>query len=403
MELYKHQKEIVSRFPKRHVLVWGTGSGKSLAAIELAIKTREYVLIICPKSLKSDWKKRFLDLELLKGKTFIWNVITKEEFRRDWEKLEEYKCVILDEAHYFFGMKSAMSKSLAWYFKKWNTPYRYMLTATPFRSSPWDIYRMCELLGYRINYINFFHQFFYHVQMGGKQIPMMREGKEDEIAALVAKVGNTVKLEDCADVPEQNFETEYFDLTSEQKKAVDAIQDVLSIVRYTSIHQITGGSLKGDGYVEDQFFKSDKIERLKDIVENNDKLIVVCRYNNEIKMIQKLLLNSGKPTFVINGSVSGEDRHDIIKQISTMDRYVLLVNAVCSEGWEAPDCPLMVFYSYSFSLKDYIQMKGRILRINRLKKNTYLSLIVKETIDQDIFEMITIKKHDFHLAIYEKN
>lgn len=400
-KLYKHQQSIVDEFPQRRVLVWETGTGKSLAAMALArkvtmIEHAAKVLVICPKSLKSDWQFRIKDLPDFKK----WHVVTKEEFKRDWAKLEEYVCVIVDECHYFHGMKSAMSKSLEKYFKKWNTPYRYMLTATPFRSSAWDIYRMCELLGHKMNYWSFLHKFFYYVMMGSRQVPLAREGMEEEIAKLVATVGNTVKLEDCADVPTQTFETEYFELTKDQNKAIENITEIMPIVRYTQIHQITGGSLKGDGYVEDRFFKSDKLDRLKDIVSDNDRTIVVCRYNNEIDMIMEHVLSEGKPVFMINGSISGEDRHEIIKQMNGLSKYVLLVNAACSEGWEAPGCPLMVFYSYSFSLKDYIQMKGRILRINALKKNTYLSLVTRETIDQDIFETITIKKHDFHLAIY---
>lgn len=297
-------------------------------------------------------------------------------------------------------MKSAMSKSLEKYFKKWKTEYRYFLTATAYRSSPWDIYRMCQLLGKTMSYPEFFNKFFYHVQMGSRQIPMVRKGIEGEIAKLVAQVGSTVKLEDCVDVPDQIFETEYFELTKEQKKAIGGLTDPMPIVRYTAEHQIAGGTLKSDGYTEDQVFQSDKFDRLMDITKDNERLIVVCRYNNELEHIRGSIKDI--PVYLINGSVSGEERHAIINEVNGSKRYVLLLNAACSEGFEVPACPLMVFYSYSFSLKDYIQMRGRILRINALKKNLYLSLVTRRTIDEDIFETVTVKKQDFHLAIYKK-
>ncbi len=73
----------------------------------------------------------------------------------------------------------------------------------------------------------------------------------------------------------------------------------------------------------------------------------------------------------------------------------------CSEGYELPTFPLMVFYSYDFSLKNYIQMLGRIQRINAIKKNVYLSLVVKDSIDSDVFTSLK-KKEDFDIAIYNK-
>ena len=62
---------------------------------------------------------------------------------------------------------------------------------------------------------------------------------------------------------------------------------------------------------------------------------------------------------------------------------------------------VMVFYSYDFSLKNYIQIKGRIQRINNIKKNVYFSLVVKGTIDEDVFKCIQ-RKEDFDIEIYER-
>jgi superfamily II DNA/RNA helicase len=73
-----------------------------------------------------------------------------------------------------------------------------------------------------------------------------------------------------------------------------------------------GGTLKGDGYVDDKFIKSNKIERLKEIIEENPRSIVVCRYNNEIKMLEEELKDI-VPVYVINGQVN--DREDIVKKL----------------------------------------------------------------------------------------
>ena len=94
-------------------------------------------------------------------------------------------------------------------------------------------------------------------------------------------------------------------------------------------------------------------------------------------------------------------KRQILSQLKNQDSYVLLVNAAVSEGWELSTCPLMIFYSYDFSLVNYIQMLGRIQRANNIKRNTYISLVIKDTIDEAIYKKIQ-KREDFHINIYAK-
>lgn len=404
MKLFAHQQKFLDQNPDKHALIWGTGSGKSLTALEWALLKRCPVLIICPKGLKTQWQNTLVSWDKIDAPSIL--ILTKEEFKRQVKHLPSYPAVIVDEAHYFFGMKSALSKALHAYFKTHNTPHRLFLTATPYRSSPWDVYRLMELLGHKSipSWFMFQNQFFYKVSMGGRMIPMPKKNMDRELTDYIRLVGSVVRLEDCIDVPPQIFDVEYFSLTKTQSKAIKEAYDPLPIVRFTKIHQICGGTLKGDEYSPSQVFESDKMDRLLDIVDTHDKMIVVCRYNNEIDILSDRLRQKGTHLVKsINGDVPGEERQAILELLRMSPKYVLLVNAACSEGWELSDCPLMVFYSYSFSLLNYVQMLGRIQRINNIKKNTYLSLIVKGTIDEDIYKTIVDKKMDFHLSIYSQN
>ena len=396
-ELYKHQQELIWKNPSRHLLAWGTGTGKTRTKIELAYKNCSSFLVICPKSLKENWRREIGKWN--RGRISSWHVVSKEEFRRDWGVLEEYEGIIVDEAHFFSGMSSKMSKSLLLYTKKWNTKYMWMGTATPFLSSAWNIYMLAKQLGIEWSYWKFKNQFFYDVPMGHRVIPVQRKGIEDELAALVNVIGNTVRMEDCVDMPDQVFETEYFKLTTEQKKAIEGIEETNHIVRWTKIHQICGGHLKGDEYVASTEITCDKLERLKEVAEENKQMIVVARYLGEIEMIERELKADGRNVFVIQGET--KEKQSILDILKDTPEYTLIVSAGCSEGWELPGCPLMVFYSYDFSLKNYIQLLGRIQRINNVKKNTYLSLVVEDSIDEDVYKSMMDKK-DFHVALYKK-
>jgi superfamily II DNA or RNA helicase len=403
MKLYKHQQELLDKNPLKHLLAFECGTGKTITAILLAEKNtysiNNRILVICPKSIKDQWIE---NISSISKKPMSFVVMTKEEFKCNSNIIGEYKGIIVDECHFFANYKSGMAKALMGYIKKYNPRCIYLLTATPYLSSMWNLYTLGYILGEKYDWKKWDNFFFNRILMGRKIIPIQKTKIngvpiEDYIAKVVNKIGTTVKLSDVADVPEQQFFTEYFDLTKEQTKAIENIIDVEPIVRWTKIHQICGGSLKSDGYNEDQYFKSEKFERLKELCQEHKKIIIVCRYNAEIDYLEKELSNYDLAK--ITGKTKA--KNELVRSLNNKDDAIVLVNASCSEGYELPTFPVMIFYSYDFSLKNYVQMIGRILRINKLKKNIYISLVVKGTIDEDVYKCIN-KKQDFQIALYEK-
>jgi len=185
-------------------------------------------------------------------------------------------------------------------------------------------------------------------------------------------------------------------LTKEQKDGIESIEDIMPIVRWTKIHQICGGFLKGNEYENGREYKAEKMNRLLDLCDEHSKVAVVCRYNAEIANLSLKLTK--KKVFVINGAT--KDRDSVVNEINNTDKCVVLIQAACSEGYNLPTIPVMIFYSYDFSLKNYIQMCGRIQRINAVQKCVYISLTVRKTIDEDVYKCI-MSKQDFNIAIYK--
>ncbi len=396
---YTHQKIILELGPKKHLLAWGCGTGKTYTAIKLC--GNKSTLVICPKSIKEQW---FNEVE----KHAEWSmgqVFTKEEFKKNHLRCGRFGCIIVDESHFFHGMtgfrkKSGMLKALLAYIKLHNPEKIYLLTATPYMSTPWNIYAAAQILGYNWDYKKYKEYFFSMVNFGGRfPVPVIKKNIEKDIANLVRRLGSTISLQDCFDVPEQTYQVEYFKLTAEQKKAIEGLEEE-GIARWTRIHQICGGTLKSDGYSANAEYECEKMDRVLQLAEEHDKLIIICRYNHEIEVIgNKIKQKLSKIYHKINGSV--RNRHEIIKEAEKSKEAIVIIQASCSEGFELPSFPVMVHYSYDFSLKNAIQMQGRILRANHLKKNVYISLVVKGSIDEDVYKCIQAKK-DFDLEIYNK-
>lgn len=404
--LYEHQRRIIEAMPRRIALVHDTGTGKSRTWIEMANKalgenSAARALLVCPKGLRFNWRQN--ELAKYADEPGRFDVMTKEEFRRDAAGLPRYAVVGVDEAHHFFGRTSAMSKALVSFVRHTGPDYLTLMTATPYRSSPWDIYRMAEILGYRLNYMDFVKTFFYEVNMGGRAILMPRNNISDKLSEVVARFASIVRMDQVVDVPEQVFETEYFALSPDQKRELKALVEPMAATRFVREHQITGGTLKGNEYEPDRTFACDKADRVVELALENDRMVVVCRYNLELEHLRGLIKAAGRDDVeVIYGETKPEDRHRIVENTKTANRYVILVNAAVGEGWRAATCSLMVFYSYSFELLHYVQMKGRIQEAANIKSNTYLSLVTKGEIDEHVYHTIVVKRMDFQNHIYDR-
>lgn len=399
MELYAHQKELLELNPAKCGIFFGMGAGKTAVAIKLADKNAFRAVVVVPKSLKEQWR----------GEIAMWRskcefiVYTKEEFKKKIDKIPQTNCLICDEVHIAgANWKSQLHGAIAYYLKKNNVQFVYLLTGTPYTSTCWSIYSIGKLLGRDWKWYDWKKRFFYDVKMGGRYIPVQRKGIEEEIAEITNKIGFTKRLDELIDVPEQTFLTEYFDLNKEQKKMINSLTDVLPIVRFTKIHQIEQGCLKSDGYSDDWVTDCEKTNRIIELCEYNPKIAIAARYNLQLEHYKNVLSKKfpERTIYIINGET--ENKSEIVDKINDSNDAILLINAMCSVGFNLYSVPLLVFASLDFSYTNFVQLAGRLLRINHPKKNVYITLITNgKSIDKEVARCVEDKK-DFNIAIYDR-
>lgn len=394
LELYKHQQEIVDENKPKLGLFHSPGLGKTITLLELAKKNKVKALIICPKGIKNQW------IDYVESYNTGHVVMTKEEFRKNYNNLPKFDAVIVDECHHFSGPKSKLHKTLMWYMKHHDVHYRWLATGTPYRSSPMNIYALGKLLGHNWDYWRFFNQFFSMVQMGTRQVPVPRKGIEDELESYVKQIGVTLAMESVVDVPEQTFNTEVLELTESQQQAIKDINEPVAISRFTKEHCVEQGFSYGNEYEADQVFESNKTDRIVELCYTWNSIAIVARYTLQISLLEKRLKQEfpNREMFVISGST--KDRHDVVNKINNCINPIVLIQSQCSEGYELPKIDAMVFASLDWSHVNHTQMKARILRMNALKENAYYYLL-SEGIDESVYK--TIMNHqDFHERLYAK-
>lgn len=391
--LYAHQKAFLDKKLDRSALIWSCGTGKTKTAIEWSQTNKNYTirnvshsstLIICPKALKTNWKNEVIKL----GKETDYLVLTKEEFRKKADTLPNFDQVIVDEVHMGFLTplwKSQMSKALKDYLKRHEVKRVLLLTATPYTSSPWNVYNLAYLTGNKWDWRKFRYEFFNDIRMGPRIVPVPKKGCEKKLAALIKKIADVVDINDVMDVPLQlHTEPEVFDLTPAQQRLIKDAYDPLPIVRFTAQHQIEQ--------------KGDKNERIRYLVEENDKVAIVCRYKSQIEDLA-LLLEDYSP-YVISGDT--KDRHSICLEVESKPRAVVIIQADCGVGFELPSFPICIFASMSYSYTSKKQMEGRFLRANKPSRTTFMYLLTEgDSVDRAIYNCM-LKKEDFSIALYSK-
>lgn len=410
INFYDIQKQIILDDKENTGVFLGTGVGKTLTCLVLG---RGRILVVCPKQQKLDetWQKNNAKFELGKNLT----VVSKEEFRRDWDILPAFDTVIFDEGHNMMGVlpetrqrnkvqipkTSQLFEAALLYLRKHKPQRLYIATATP-GSKPMNVWACAKLMGKDWDFFKFRSTFYFPTMMGRRQVwlPRKDEQTRQRLALAVQKLGYTGGLADFMDVPEQTHVVEYLELTDEQKKAIKQIEEDEAdpFVRRARMRTIENGVLYGkkvenisdreDRMVKDvQLFKNKKIDYILDRTDEFKKIFIFAAFTAQVQMIADTI---EALTDLDVKTVTGEtkDRATVFEEMERMKEGVVVVQAAICEGYRVPSAPCMIFASKSNRFVHYEQGKGRILDGQHLKKNLYIHLVVKGGADEACHDSI---------------
>lgn len=226
------------------------------------------------------------------------------------------------------------------------------------------------------------------------------------------------KKEDCLDLPAKIYQTVEIELTEDQKKAYDQIKkqyllDVghstvsaaLAITRLIKLQQIVSGFILDDEG-KTHLLNSKRPTVVKEILEDlgGKKVIVWCRYQNDIKILKEVL-NAFNPVAYYGETDVDQRKESLDKFVSDPTCLVFLSNP--SVGGTGVDglqkvCDTVIYYSNSFSAEDRWQSEDRVHRHGQTKSVTYIDLIAEKTIDEKIVKALRSKKSVADLVMDNK-
>ena len=375
MELYPHQVKAVEKLRNGSILWGGVGTGKSLAAVAYYIKAEQpkdvYVITTAKKRDSLDWEKEFVAYGVGKAKdATVAGVLTVDS----WNNIGKYTHVkesffIFDEQRLVGSGEWSKSFIKIAKYNRW-----IMLSATP--GDTWiDYIPVFVANGFYKNRTQFKRE---HVVYNNySKFPKV--DRYTNVGRLV-RLRNDILVE-MPYLPHTVRHTEIVKVEYDE----DAFKRVLKgrwhvfeerpIKNVAELFYVLRKVVNGD---------SSRFLAVRKLMVKHPKLIVFYNFDYELDILRNLAEDA--PLAEWNGH-----KHE---ELPPGDKWVYLVQYVAgSEGWNCVETDAMVFYSLTYSYKNFHQAHGRIDRLNtEFKDLYYYTLKSKAVIDVAVGKSLASKK-----------
>ena len=356
MTLYPHQQKFIDDNPRGAILCYETGCGKShVGKLWLSRPERnKNAVVLCPKQIKKNWQGD-------------WTTYTFEEFKKasKEDKLPENPSAILvDEcdmvASPLFEAKKRSQRTEALYNYIMANPQAdiLLLTATPVRSTPANMHTLLVLSRIKPATKECWLRYrdLYYALTNMPYLPrpawLPKKGWQREMQPLIDKYTYTALMSDVVDLPPETHE-----VIRLKEPDYEENEEWEPAKQFSEDHRLE---------------QRGKDKTITSISRGYRKVVVVCRYRQQIDELHKKL-SKERETFVLDGRT--RDVGQVVADAEASGECYLIVQAQVGAGFELPSFAVMIFASMSYGARDYVQMKGRVKRINALKPLKYFYLL----------------------------
>jgi len=413
----EHQKEAIQKLVenKKFILADDMGLGKTTSTIIAALESNsKKVLIICPATLKINWKREIENYSnksvyIAEGKNFspdadfvIINYDIIKNFHDTKKKGESqildsnFDLVVVDEAHYIKNGTAQRTKLINDIVK--SVDRLWLLSGTPMTSRPIDYYNLLNLvdsptarnwMAYVIRYCQ-----GYQFNAGGRKIWNVTGASNLE--ELRDRTSGTILRrlkEDVLDLPDKIITPVYLRLKSKNYEEVmgeyydwyDKNPDeskslTVQFTKLTKVRQI----------IADEKI-SQTIELAENIIEQGKKVIIFCNFTDSLN---KIVEHFGKISVKLDGSMSKPNRQHSVDEFQDNEKVRVFVSNLKAGGVgiTLTAAEAVIFNDISFVPSDMAQAEDRAYRYGQKNNVLIYYPIFDNSIEAVIYDMVNAKK-----------
>ena len=413
----EHQKEAIQKLVenKKFILADDMGLGKTTSTIIAALEANsKKVLIICPATLKINWKREIENysdksIYIAEGKNFstdadfvIINYDIIKNFhdpkkKDDSEILKaNFDLVIVDEAHYIKNGQAQRTKLINDLVK--TVDRLWLLTGTPMTSRPMDYFNLLSLvdspvsrnwMAYAIRYCQ-----GYQFNVGGRKIwnitgaSNLEELRERTAGTILRRLKeNVLDLPDKIITPvylrlkSKNYEEvmgEYYDWYDKNPDESKSL--TVQFSKLTKVRQI----------IADEKI-SQTIEIAENIIEQDKKVIIFCNFTDSLN---KIIEHFGKSAVKLDGSMSKPERQRSVDEFQDNPKVKVFVGNIkaAGVGITLTSAEAVIMNDLSFLPSDHAQAEDRAYRYGQKNNVLVYYPIFENTIEGVIYDILNNKK-----------
>ena len=412
-----HQKESIQKLVenKKFILADDMGLGKTTSTIIAAIEANaKKVLIICPATLKINWKREIENYSdksvyIAEGKNFniesdyvIINYDIIKNFHDPKKKTDSqilnsnFDLVIVDEAHYIKNASAQRTKLINDIVK--SVERIWLLTGTPMTSRPIDYFNLLSLvdspvaknwMAYAIRYCQ-----GYQFNVGGRKVwNIMGASNLEELRDRTASTILRRLKEDVLDLPDKIITPVYLRLKSNlyeevmgdyynwyEKNPEESKSLTVQFTKLTKIRQI----------IADEKI-SQTIELAENIIEQGKKVIIFCNFTDSLN---KICEHFGKIAVKVDGSMPKPNRQHSVDEFQDNEKIKVFVGNIkaAGVGLTLTAAEAVIMNDLSFVPSDHAQAEDRAYRYGQKNNVLVYYPIFENTIEGIIYDILNNKK-----------
>jgi len=413
----EHQKEAVQKLVenKKFILADDMGLGKTTSTIIAALESgSKKVLIICPATLKINWKREIENysdksIYIAESKNFsteadfvIINYDIIKNFHDPKKKNDsqvlaaKFDLVIIDEAHYIKNATAQRTKLINDIIK--NTERIWLLTGTPMTSRPIDYFNLLSIIdspvaknwmAYAIRYCS-----GYQFNVGGRKVwnvtgaSNLEELRDRTLGLTLRRLKeNVLDLPDKIITPVylrlksksyENVMGEYYDWYDKNPEESKSL--TVQFSKLTKVRQI----------IADEKI-AQTIELAENILEQDKKVIIFCNFTDSLNKITE---HFGKIAVKLDGSMSKPERQNSVDQFQDNPKVKVFVGNIkaAGVGITLTAAEAVIMNDLSFLPSDHAQAEDRAYRYGQKNNVLVYYPIFENTIEGIIYDILNNKK-----------
>lgn len=316
--------------------------------------------------------------------------------------LENYDCVIIDEAQKLSNNTSIRYKTIYDFLRKSNPRAIFLLTGTPLTNRPINLYHILKLIDADITRD---YNYFVKRYCGGVELHL-KDGRTiikhgdatnlDELRERIKDIYIRRLASETGEMVGKSIIRKYYDLTEKQSIEYDRLWNEYQNAqenagKYDSdqYRQLVEGMLVRQ-YLAKEMTKN-TIDLAEEYIDSDEKVVIITCFQEEMDILKK---HFGKSCVVYNGKMLPKQKDKAQEEFMNNPKVKVFIGQViaCGVGLSLPVSKTIIFNSYDWVAANNKQAEDRIYRLTQTRDVECIYQLFTDSISQDMFDKVIYKE-----------